>query len=371
MTDNGTPRLQIDPFFDGEGGVQQTVQTPRYAEELAGRQFTLAPDAPRQTAPNVRGTTTAACDNVQGYRDVREMTLDNGRPLAAVMRGGPTGLGGTVIPHAGLGGVPMGVRLHEPGQLEVNIDPHIEGARSRVRLADVVQHMGEAQQLAAASTPDPYSIETMRLRGAAVMHGVAQLTNAQRQQLGMQQLEPEQLPYESPQHPNGNIPSPNQAQMAGYGATPQQGGGMHQPPPQHMHQQRQSRPLQSFLQQSPTVHPETGREMRPIDLSASPSPPERGPAPPEVEVTFEIQQFGMHTAQYHDVIATDGFVVLVYNRDYPGRMYAPPAGEDSPPMAIAITGHSTVYLVHATGIQYVYGKQEFCVLLVERTGNSQ
>jgi hypothetical protein len=131
---------------------------------------------------------------------------------------------------------------------------------------------------------------------------------------------------------------------------------------------RQARPLQAFSQQPQQVEPE--REMRPIDLSQSPPPPERTQAP-EYEITYEIEQFGSHTANYHDVVLGNGFVVLVYDSNYPGHMYAPPAAENAPPMAIAITGHDRVYLVHSTGIQYAYGNQEFCILLIEREAPMQ
>jgi len=366
---NNQPRpvLHIDPFFDGEGGLEQQVALPDYADELAGRQATLAPAAPLQSSPNVRGTTAAAVSNVVGYRDVREMALNDGRPMAAVMRGGPTGLGGTVIPHAGLGGVPQGVRVHDPSALEVNIDPHIEGGRSRVKLAEVAGNIQEAQQMAAEATPEPYNMETLRLRGAAIMHGVAQLSNVQREAVGQAPVQYQDPPVTtSPQA--ANIPAPNQSQWAGQGATPQHGGGMHQAPQQPV---RQARPLQAFNQPSQTVDADSGREMRPIDLSGSPNPVERGARSPDVEIVFEIEQFGSHTANYHDVVVGNGFVVLVYDQGYPGRMYAPPSSENAPPMAIAITGHDSVYLVHSTGIQYAYGNQEFCVLLIEREAPMQ
>jgi hypothetical protein len=107
--------------------------------------------------------------------------------------------------------------------------------------------------------------------------------------------------------------------------------------------------------------------MRPIDLSQSPPPPERVQQP-MYEVTFEIERFGTHTADYHDILVQDGFIVLVYDSNAPGRMYVPPAQEDAPPMAIAIAGHDMVYLVHTTGIHYSYRNMEFCVLLVEQQG---
>lgn len=368
MSNNpGRPTLHIDPFFDGEGGPQQQVALPDYGDELAGRQITLAPAAPRATSPNVRGTTTAGVDNVAGYRDVREMALSDGRPMAAVMRSGPTGLGGTVIPHAGLGGVPQGVHVHDTNSLEVNIDPHIEGGRSRVRLQDVQRNIAEAQEMAAEVTPEPYNIETLRLRGAATMHGVAQLANQQYEAAGQQGVQYRDEPATTAPQPAGNIPAPNQAQWTGQGATPAHGGGMGMPtaaPNPH----RQVRPLQVFNQQPQATEP--AREMRPIDLSQSPRPPERTLSP-ECEVTYEIEQFGSHTANYHDVVLGNGFIVLVYDTNYPGHMYAPPAAENAPPMAIAIAGHGSVYLVHSTGIQYAYGNQEFCILLIEREAAQQ
>lgn len=358
-TNQAVPQLHIDPFFDGEApGLERRVSTPGYHDDLAGRQAALAPAAPYQESPNQRGTTNAGVSNLAGYRDVRDMTLADGRPMMAVMRSGPDGLAGTVIPHAGLGGVPQGVNIHRPQDLEVNIDPHMQGQRSRVHLGDVARHLQAAQQMAASVTPEPYSIETLRLRGAATMHGIAQLSTRQQAPAEYDRAQPQYAP-DAP-----NIPAPHQAQWAGQGASQHVGGGMHQGP-------RNVRPLQSFAQQAAAgVEGYAGRELRAIDLSQSPKPVERR-RDPTFEVVFEIERFGSHTANYHDVIVRPGFIVLIYDSACPGRLYAPPAGDDSPPMAISISGDSQVYLVHATGIQYAYEGREFCILLVERSAQAR
>lgn len=340
-TTDDRPQIRIDPFFDGEGGPVTQPQLPGYAEAAEPGQ--PIPGVTAGQAAGVRGSTIAGVNNLQGYRPVNQMGLIDGRPMSAVMRSGPEGLQGTVIPHATQGGIPAGTRPHETQDLEVNIDPHIEGQRTTVRLGDVPQALNQAEQMAREVTPDPYNIETQRLRGAAVMQGVAALAGSQRVHQPMPHTTAPQA---------ANIPAPNMAQLTGNGATP---SGM----------PRQVSPLQAFQQTPQHVDPESGREMRAIDLAGSPPPRERI-TPPQMRVTYEIQNFGMHTARYHDVIKAPGFLVLVY-KEYGGdEMYVPPSGDNVPEMALQIDGDDRVYLVHTTGFVYAYEGTNFCVLMVER-----
>ena len=322
------PRQGVDPFYD---------QQP----QMAGRQEVLAPIAPLQTSENVRGTTTAGVSNLVGYRDAGEMVLGNGRGMGAVLPGSFVN-SGTVIPHAGLGGVPAGVRIHDTQSLQVNVDPHLEGYRTTVNLRDVPRYMAQAQQLAAETTPEPSDVGSMRARAATTFQEIAQL--ASREQV--------QLPP-----PTGMV---------------RQSAAQPQPQPQsHSPQQssRQVRPLQMFAQH--TQQQSTSQfTPRVVDTQAT-QVPERIAASPRYEVTFEIERFGEHTAMYHDVVLQPGVIVLVYDRTYPGRMYQPPHGSQAPPMALAISGHDTVYLVHATGINYAYDSYEFCVLLIDQEAPRQ
>lgn len=322
-------RPLVDPFYD---------------QPMAGRQAALAPEAPLQTSEAVRGTTTAGVSNLVGYRDAGEMVLGNGRGMGAALPGSFLN-SGTVIPHAGLGGVPNGVRIHDTQSLQVNVDPHLERTRATVNLRDIPRYLAMAQELAAQTTPEPSNVGSIRERAATTFQEIANLARQDQNQQAQPGLQQMPAIRQSPQQQFAQQPQLQQ--------------------PQQLQQQptRQVRPLQMFVQsQSP---PPEQFLPRVVDTQVT-TTPERGGVAPRCEVTFEIEQFGEMTALYHDVVLQPGLVILVYDRTYQGRMYQPPHGQQAPPMALAIAGHSSVYLVHATGIHYAYGNYEFCVLLVDR-----
>jgi len=346
--------IQIDPFFDGEAGQGQDAALP--PREDAG-----APATP---------------PNRYGYQAADQYTTTHGLPMTAVMRPGPEGLRGTVIPRATMGGIPMGTTPHAPANLEVNIDPHIAGQSSTVRLGDInATSVRAAAQQAQGVTPEPYSIETARLRGAAVMHGIA--NNAQPDQAFREppQTPPQAAPHQQPHYPQqGQQPQYDQQQPAvqpqvhqpapaGHNVVPapnMQQGAQAQPAPR-----RRISPLSAFNQAPPPPQ----RELRQIDLRDE-SPADAVGQPPTIEVTFEIQHFGTHQAYYHDIIVETGFMVLIWDTRYRGPKYFPPPAQDesAPPLALNITGTNEVYLVHTTGIQYENQGREHCVLMVERVG---
>jgi hypothetical protein len=233
--------------------------------------------------------------------------------------------------------------------VEVNIDPHLEGQGARVRLGDVnSQTLAAAETLAREVTPDPYDVATSRLRAAAVMQGIAAQAG---QPVGdiTQHLPPPTTPVTAP----GNIPAPNQERIA----TP-------------VESPRRTRPLQHFGQEPQDQF--MGRPLRAIDMEPPTQPVEYGAAPPAKTVTFEIEGFGLHRAKYHDVLVGDGFLVLVYNEAYAGgEMYEPPAGAQTPPMALEVAGGQDVHLVHTTGFSYAYQGHRYCILMVERSAPVQ
>ena len=311
--------LHLDPFFDGEGGDVAPAAIPREGNTGA-----------RSPTPSGAG----------GYQAVEDSTLSDGRPMSHVMRSGTQGLRGTVIPHASQGGVPAGTRPHDLANLEVNIDPHIEGQSVVVRLGDVTSEtLARANEMADQVTDAgaAFTVEQQRLRGAAVMHGIA----AQHQE-----VQEHTLPMATMPQAPGNIPAPNLGHVAG-------------PQPA-----RVTSPLRAFTERPDTIQ---GREPRAIDLSQSPTV-EHAITAPKVEVTFEIEQFGVHTAHYHEVLVEGGFIVLIYNSAYQhGNRYFPTAGPTSPPMALNIAGRPEVYLVETTGFHYAYNGLEFCILLINKT----
>lgn len=317
-------RPSFDPFAD---------------QNMAGRQPTLAPEAPVQTSEAVRGTTTAAVSNLAGYRDAGEMVLGNGRPVGATLPGSFMN-SGTVIPHAGMGGVPNGVRIHDTQALQVNVDPHLEGQRATVSLRDVPRFLSQAQARAAQTTPEPSDVGSMRARAATTFQEIAHLAQ---QEQGSHVGQPTQLPQ------------PPQPMVPQYQPMQQVVQPVQQP-------SRQVRPLQMFAQAQQPQQPQYAPRL--VDTQAM-QVPER-PAQPQYEVTFEIEKFGNMPAMYHDVVLLPGVMILVHARSSPLRMYQPPHGQDTPPMAVAIAGHDRVYLVHATGIHYAYDQYEFCVLLIDQ-----
>ena len=320
--------IRIDPFFDsdGRGG---------------------APEGAERTSRVPQIPATPSTQNA--YFDASQVQVADGRNALNVMRPGPEGLRGTVIPRATIGGIPVGTRPHEVRNLRVTIDPHIDGQSSVVRLGDIDENSVEAATQAAAEvTPDPYDMATQRLRGSAVLHGIAALHRGQGPA-------PQQPSFEGPVSP-GNV----RAENLGHYAQPAQPA------------RRLTSPLAAFNAPAPGVD-ENGRPLRAIDMRPSTVVERAQPAQPNVEVTFEIQHFGTHTAYYHEVITRyPGFLVLVYDNRFRGAgKYFPQArSDDTPPLALAVVGKPKVYLVHTTGFQFVHGDLEFCVLMVERVADA-
>lgn len=314
------PRMPVfDPFFDSNGDAN------------------LLP----QSAP---------VPGANRYQDPRSVVMSTGRSAADLMRPGAMGLQGVVVPHATLGGIPAGMRPHDINQMQINVDPHIPGQNAIVNLADITpQTMRQANHMADQVTPDVVDVATLRLRASATMHGI--VAGAQRNGgTSRNDVPPQQA------GPAGYMQSPNLARVAT--------------------QQRRSTPLQSFLHGTNTQHERAthnGRELRSIDLD-SPSVINQHPAgqaEPTLEVIFQLQGFGEHRAYFHDVVIEPGFMVLVYKLGYRGSKWFPPVAPDHNKHGIAvnIAGTDIAYLVHTTGVQYVYEDAEHCVLMVERAAN--
>jgi hypothetical protein len=336
MSNNGIP-IHVDPFFDGEGDGSQEVRLPDYAE-----------DTPGAMSGNVKGKTKAAASHNAGYHDINGNYTESGRPMAAVMRGGPGGLGGTIIPRSGLGGVPIGTQPHVTSNMQVNYDPHIPDQSVSLTLGEVTDASIRRAETAVANAgiPPASDANSMRLHGSAVMQAIA----SQNPHMPREEQQPPAVSGVATE----NIEAPNMSRVSNGHAKQAQA--------------RQIRPLAHFNQAPQTRDEYVGKEMRTIDLSNSPAAG-ISTQPPSKRVTFEIEQFGVHHANYHDVVVKPGFLILVYNSDYPGgEMYVPPAGENAPKMALHVSGDDTVYLVITTGLHYAYGGNEFCVLMIESKG---
>ncbi len=348
--------IQLDPYFDGEGDMNTAPALP---PRNAGKPFTP--------------------ETQYGYHPAGAQRTSNGTPLTGVMRTGPEGLQGVVIPRATMGGIPQGTRPHVTSDIEVTIDPHIEGQSSKIRLGDITKQSVAAGLAAAREvTPEPTSIETLRLRGAATMHGIAAAVRegtaaaagsppvqvAPGQPTPAAPPEPAQQPAVQPAAPVvHNYPPAPQGQQVVPAPTVQaatQAQPVQQPPVR-----RRVSPLAAFNQPAPQS-PQL-REPRAVDLRDE-SPADRPAAQPTIEVTFQIAGFGMHQAYYHDVIIQPAFIILVYDNRYQGPRYFPPVADEQPVMALNITGTTDVYRVQTTGVQYPQGNLEHCVLMIEECG---
>lgn len=305
--------MRLDPFFD-----QATI----------GQADQATPPAPPPP----------------GYLDPdRVMVGDERTTVGQVVRTGPAGLRGLIVPPATMGGIPRGTRPHDIRGVTVTIDPHIPNQSSQLRLGDITpDRLRDAMAVAEEVTPEPQDIATLRLRGAATMHGIGAAAAAGG---GAGRIVDTNPTAAQDQQRTTTVNAPNLAQ--------------------HGQIRRSVRPLAAFGQAPPNSY--EGRELRHIDMPAAPR--EVGCPPPGIRVTFEIEHFGTHDANYHDVIIQEGFMVLAFRTDYTGgSRYFPPQKPDSPPMAINVAGTADVYLVHATGIQFVHGNMEYAVLAVDQVG---
>jgi len=340
-----TPVIRIDPFFDGEGGPQTDDQLPGHAG-----------GPPANMSGNVKGTTKAYASHTTGYHDINNQYTDNGRPMSAVMRGGgPAGIGGTIIPRSGMGGVPLGTQPHDTKNVQVNYDPHLEGQSAHIMLSEVTEAAIHNAEILAdqAGIPPAMDINTMRMRGAAIMQGIESQSHMP---VENQQLAPVSGVAVA------NIEAPNMTKVASGHANPQA--------------KREIRPLAHFNQAPAPVAPipeqEAGSpaapQVRTVDLSQTPTGGVGNKAPSKW-VTFEVEVFGALRVNYHNVLIENGFIVLVYDNTYTGgEMWVPPSGDETPPLAMHIDGDDTVYLVLTTGLQYSHGDNTYCILMIEQTG---
>lgn len=305
--------VQFDPFFDSTG----PGNAPRNQQPIGG-----------------------------GY-------LPADQSVVGVMRPSAVGLQGTVIPHATLGGIPVGTNPHETSNVIVNIDPHIPNQSSSVRLGD----LNPTNIMAATNAvhditmlPDD-DIVAMRIRGSTTLHTLARGNTQMQQQAPRQQQAP-------------IIPQPMVAQAAAqpvYQPQPMQQPVYQQPPMQQPMQPPQSRsPVTSFFAQ-PQRQPEQSQAQPTMGQPV---------ASPTIQVTFEMEHFGRLSVNYHDVIIQPGFIVLVYdNRFSGGTKYFPPAAavENPPRTALNVVGTNEAYLIQTTGVQYTHGVFEYCVLMIEQS----
>lgn len=323
MNQPHTRIIELDPFFDrGDASPSPALQALQHQPVVAGY-------------------------GAGGYAQVDHLTASNMRPSAA-------GLRGTIIPRATIGGIPLGTQPHATHDVIVHIDPHIPNQSTTLRLDDInARTVSQALQVVSQMTPEPTDIATVRLRGSAMMHAISQQTQGGFSARDAAPVVPQAM--QQPQFAQQPFPQP-QAQA----------------PAQRPAVRRVVSPLAAFNQ----PRQQQTRELREIDIpydAPLPSSPQQV-GPPAVQVVFEMEHFGTLPVSYHDVIVQEGFIVLVFDTRHAGSTkYFPPTprGETIPRMAINVVGTQEVYLVQTTGVQFEHDSREFCILMIEQSGDME
>lgn len=327
------PIVIIDPFFDGE---DPTAPKRKFLQ-----------DSPYQDPKS----------------EVMELGAVAGMPVTRFM---PSirGLSTSLIPHANQGGVPIGVSPNIMAGERITIDEHLHKDAVQVPLGQLTDDMVQAALADAAQlTPAVRDLPTHRLRSAAAMHVLAARAAENISQISLPAPAGPVI-YQQETQPMFVAPNAPAQQHAYQG-------------PQTAQPSRRASPLSAF-----TTQPRNPNGPQLVDMTSNPL---GATPPPGVPVTFELQLESRngHYSHYEDCeyaavipIPNDpkirpGFLVLVTDMRSGKRRFALPVGDSAPPMACQINGAQQVYLVHSTGIQYVHGGYEYCVIVVDNEGQAE
>lgn len=92
----------------------------------------------------------------------------------------------------------------------------------------------------------------------------------------------------------------------------------------------------------------------------------------ERQIYFELQGFGKIASRYHEVIATDKCLILVYDTRYEGgQEFEPPETSDDQVFLVSVPHLSKRFICRSAGIRFNMGALDFFVLIVgnaEETG---
>ena len=308
------------------------------------------------------------------YRDPSQVALDDGRSMAAILPpAGASRTRGVVIPHATKGGVPRGYDPEDMTDVEVLVDPHLNGDRVRVRVADVTKSAAQAaialgNQFADANASESMEeIEVTRLAGAASMHVLANIRN-NNNPVAETAPRAEGAGYAGAPDVQFESAPPSARRTAPHRLTPQPPtktasfaptvGINPQPPTQHA--ARPASMAARFAPASAATAPAPGTPMQNLYPAAAAPQPKQPPVP----VTFEIPGFGRHEAYYHRVIQSGASVILVCDDDSQASRYFPSQIEGD--FYAQIDNGSTVYQVQALGSTFsdVETRRTYCMLLI-------
>ena len=302
--------------------------------------------------------TQQAANIPTGYTAADNGRLASGSPMTAVLPMSQAGLRGVIVPPATAGGIPQGTTPHKMDDIEVTIDPDIDGGTT-IRLGDLNRNVIDATVAEiSAESPEPADKDARREWNSVVMRSIAgkikqASTQYQEAPVPQQQFSPQPQPQQFQPQPQQFQPQPQQFQ----------------PQPQQQFQPQTLRPSADQSRASAPMHVFG----RPPQQAAQPAV-EAGGGPPTVQVQFEVEHFGSMPAFYHDVIMCDNFLVLVYDTRHTGSAkYFPqqPQSENTPATAMHIIGTNEAHEIHTTNVQFVHNHYEYCVLIVTRSWSLQ
>ena len=332
---SGIP-IQIDPFFDGSD--DPSLVSPR---QQSNRGLSTYRDASSETfeVTDPRGLPTSG--------------VLAGRPVTAVLRPQVRGMnmGGTIVPPATVGGTPEGFNPNILDDVEVVIDPHIAGQRTRLRVGDLTaEAVSYGQQVADQAVPNAAAPGLRRFKAAAAYHGMAQYMGGTVSRLveteedivdegtAVEQAQP--VKRASP--PRVTVTNGHQVSAARPTAQPSA---------------RSSASPMSLLRKPPA---------QPAVLVSSQreEPVQRALVRVNFEIDLALADGKRHnhswSAKYHDVdISTSDesgkpyAISFLWDNTAEDEPYVPPAGDDDgPEIAMEIVGRPEVYLVRALPFQY-------------------
>lgn len=276
----------------------------------------------------------------KGYKDPSKEILESGRSVADVIRG--KGLKGVIVSPSRGDGRSIDYDPHDKNNIDINV---VNPDGSNIHSLHLAQFTKEAMQVAvdAAKNKIPgNTIEDIRERAAMAFEELAAFSNS--------------------------------------GVVKKQAGGAAVPPPVPKVAPMPAVAAPADVDRSYSPMAAFGLKRPPAGPSAAPTAKpavSRQSGPPSKLVYFEKEGIGTVPAFFHDVITEifpdgtgNGFIVLVYDLNFEqsaARWFPPSEDPYKRPWAVQLQNETRLYLVHTTGFQFVYGNQEFCVLLVEKS----
>lgn len=290
------------------------------------------------------------------YKDPNEITMENGRPMADYIRGGPKGLRGVIVGKATPGGTPVNFNPHDMSKTRINIVDQ-NGATVRDFTMDQVtkERVNSALEIANEQFPGD-DIESMRERAAMVFEEIAKSVHSSVQRVPVKSAvktavtRPPQTEEEEIIDELENEVRQSPIEKVDRGYSPMAAFGL----------KKKAHPTPT-LNTNATTTTKAG--------------------PPQKLVYFEKEGIGTVPAFFHDVIVAvtpteddahfeeSGFMVLIYDLRFEqnaARWFPPSNDPYGRPWAVKINDDNRLYLVNTTGFQYVYDSREYCVLAVDR-----